>query len=63
MDDTYKPAYSKGMDDEHKALQRRAITHPDEPLQDSVSMGIPLPKGEGFIKETVRIEYEWKLPR
>nr|GEZ48637.1 zinc knuckle CX2CX4HX4C [Tanacetum cinerariifolium] len=35
----------------------------DEPLQDIVSMGIPLPKGEGFIKETVRVEYEWKLPR
>nr|GEW44117.1 hypothetical protein [Tanacetum cinerariifolium] len=35
----------------------------DEPLQDSVTMGIPLPNGEGFIKGTVRIKYEWKPPR
>ncbi|GJW17600.1 hypothetical protein Tco_0025036 [Tanacetum coccineum] len=26
-------------------------------------MGIPLPKGIGFIRETVRVEYEWKPPR
>nr|GEZ66793.1 zinc knuckle CX2CX4HX4C [Tanacetum cinerariifolium] len=35
----------------------------DGPLQDIVTMGIPLPKGRGFIKGTVYIEYEWKPPR
>ncbi|GJR47823.1 zinc knuckle CX2CX4HX4C containing protein [Tanacetum coccineum] len=35
----------------------------DEALEDSISMGIPLPEGVGFTKETVRVEYEWKPPR
>ncbi|GJY68060.1 zinc knuckle CX2CX4HX4C containing protein, partial [Tanacetum coccineum] len=32
----------------------------DVALKDSVTMGIPLPDGEGFTKETVQVEYEWK---
>ncbi|GKD46332.1 zinc knuckle CX2CX4HX4C containing protein [Tanacetum coccineum] len=47
----------------HKELLYLPTHKADEPLQDSVTMGIPLPKGEGFIKETVRIEYGWKPPR
>ncbi|GKF58890.1 zinc knuckle CX2CX4HX4C containing protein, partial [Tanacetum coccineum] len=34
----------------------------DETLKDSVTMGIPLPDGMGFTKETVRVNYEWKPP-
>ncbi|GJY48016.1 hypothetical protein Tco_0437972 [Tanacetum coccineum] len=33
----------------------------DEALKDS-AIGIPLPDGMGFTKETVRVEYEWKPP-
>ncbi|GJV74901.1 zinc knuckle CX2CX4HX4C containing protein [Tanacetum coccineum] len=35
----------------------------NEVLKDSITMGIPLPKGSGFSKETVRVEYEWKPSR
>ncbi|GJU70619.1 zinc knuckle CX2CX4HX4C containing protein [Tanacetum coccineum] len=35
----------------------------DEDLKESITMGIPLPKGKGFTKEMVRVEYEWKPPR
>ncbi|GJQ90655.1 zinc knuckle CX2CX4HX4C containing protein [Tanacetum coccineum] len=31
-------------------------------LKDIVTMGIPLPDGEGFTKETIQVEYEWKPP-
>nr|GEV14300.1 hypothetical protein [Tanacetum cinerariifolium] len=34
----------------------------DATLKDSVTIGIPLPDGEGFTKETVQVEYEWKPP-
>nr|GEV71150.1 hypothetical protein [Tanacetum cinerariifolium] len=34
----------------------------DKDLKESVTMGIPLPKGAGFTKETVQVEYEWKPP-
>ncbi|GJZ31362.1 zinc knuckle CX2CX4HX4C containing protein [Tanacetum coccineum] len=34
----------------------------DAALKDSVTMGIPLPDGEGFTKEMVQVEYEWKPP-
>ncbi|GJW25290.1 hypothetical protein Tco_0039101 [Tanacetum coccineum] len=39
------------------------INEADEALEDSISMGIPLPEGVSFTKETVRVEYEWKPPR
>ncbi|GKB08012.1 zinc knuckle CX2CX4HX4C containing protein [Tanacetum coccineum] len=32
----------------------------DVALKDSVTMGIPLPDGEGFTKEMVHVDYEWK---
>ncbi|GJZ73589.1 zinc knuckle CX2CX4HX4C containing protein [Tanacetum coccineum] len=35
----------------------------DEALKDNITIGIPIPKGVGFTKETVRVEYEWKPPR
>ncbi|GKA42390.1 hypothetical protein Tco_0735050 [Tanacetum coccineum] len=35
----------------------------DTVLKDSVTIGIPLPDGLGFTKETVLVEYEWKPPR
>ncbi|GJY17947.1 hypothetical protein Tco_0389438 [Tanacetum coccineum] len=34
----------------------------DEALNDSITMGIPLPEGIGFTKETIRVEYKWKPP-
>nr|GEW48812.1 hypothetical protein [Tanacetum cinerariifolium] len=34
-----------------------------ELLKDSITVGISLPDGLGFTKETVRVEYEWKSPR
>ncbi|GKG16820.1 zinc knuckle CX2CX4HX4C containing protein, partial [Tanacetum coccineum] len=34
----------------------------DATLKDSVTMGIPLPDGEGITKETIQVEYEWKPP-
>ncbi|GKC32757.1 hypothetical protein Tco_1040051 [Tanacetum coccineum] len=34
----------------------------DVALKDSVTIGIPLPEGEGFTKETVQVENEWKPP-
>ncbi|GJV50948.1 zinc knuckle CX2CX4HX4C containing protein [Tanacetum coccineum] len=39
------------------------IVKVNEALKDSITMGIPLPQGMGFTKETVRVEYECKLPR
>ncbi|GJV11853.1 retrovirus-related pol polyprotein from transposon TNT 1-94 [Tanacetum coccineum] len=35
----------------------------DDVLKESLTMGVPLIKGSGFIIETVNIEYEWKPPR
>ncbi|GJZ70899.1 hypothetical protein Tco_0634750 [Tanacetum coccineum] len=35
----------------------------DEVLKESITMGIPMPKGMGFSKEMVYVEYEWKPPR
>nr|GEX56366.1 copia protein [Tanacetum cinerariifolium] len=48
------PDYSKEMDDEHKALQRRANPYSgvDKALKDSITISIPLPEGTGFTKET-----------
>nr|GFA37975.1 zinc knuckle CX2CX4HX4C [Tanacetum cinerariifolium] len=34
----------------------------DATLKDSVIVGIPLHDGEGFTKEMVQVEYEWKPP-
>ncbi|GKA32660.1 RNA-directed DNA polymerase, eukaryota, reverse transcriptase zinc-binding domain protein [Tanacetum coccineum] len=35
----------------------------DEPLKESITIGIPLLDGPGFTKESIRVEYEWKPPR
>ncbi|GKA75735.1 zinc knuckle CX2CX4HX4C containing protein [Tanacetum coccineum] len=35
----------------------------DAVLKDNITMGIPLPDGSGFSKETARVEYEYKPPR
>ncbi|GJX77176.1 hypothetical protein Tco_0323987 [Tanacetum coccineum] len=32
-------------------------------LMDVVTTGIPSLSGDGFTKETIRVEYEWRLPR
>ncbi|GJY53630.1 hypothetical protein Tco_0445294 [Tanacetum coccineum] len=32
-------------------------------LVDVVTIGIPSLSGDGFTKETIRVEYEWRLPR
>nr|GEU44033.1 hypothetical protein [Tanacetum cinerariifolium] len=35
----------------------------DEPLKENITIGIPLLEGEGYSKEVIRVEYEWKPPR
>nr|GEU58334.1 hypothetical protein [Tanacetum cinerariifolium] len=35
----------------------------DDVLNESLTIGVPLNEDEGFLIETVHIEYEWKLPR
>nr|GEU46615.1 hypothetical protein [Tanacetum cinerariifolium] len=44
-------------------LSRSSGVKADEVLKESITMGILLLDGLGFYKETVRVEYEWKLPR
>ncbi|GJW36789.1 hypothetical protein Tco_0059709 [Tanacetum coccineum] len=34
----------------------------DKVLKDSITMGIPLPEGIRFTKETIHVEYKWKPP-
>ncbi|GJU18358.1 hypothetical protein Tco_1146324 [Tanacetum coccineum] len=36
--------------------------NPEADLVDVVTIGIPLLTGDGFTKETIRIEYEWRPP-
>ncbi|GJS16975.1 putative ribonuclease H-like domain-containing protein [Tanacetum coccineum] len=62
MDDEYKSF--QGMKRGRSSFARCFIeVKADEVLKDSITMGIPLPEGMGFSKETVRVEYEWKPPR
>ncbi|GJR37696.1 retrovirus-related pol polyprotein from transposon TNT 1-94 [Tanacetum coccineum] len=34
----------------------------EKDLKDNVIMAVPLENGEGYSKENIRVEYEWKLP-
>ncbi|GJT74148.1 integrase, catalytic region, zinc finger, CCHC-type containing protein [Tanacetum coccineum] len=42
------------------ATLKRILEIVDVALKDSVTIGIPLPDGEGFTKETLQVESEWK---
>nr|GEU69526.1 zinc knuckle CX2CX4HX4C [Tanacetum cinerariifolium] len=42
-----------------KCLKRMALTK----LLDNVTIGIPSLVGDDFLKETIRVDYEWKPPR
>ncbi|GKC50616.1 zinc knuckle CX2CX4HX4C containing protein [Tanacetum coccineum] len=57
------PVWVKIHDVPLQVFYEDVIIKADEVLKESITMGIPMPEGMGFSKETVRVEYEWKPPR
>ncbi|GJV21625.1 hypothetical protein Tco_1370645 [Tanacetum coccineum] len=49
--------------DDGLSLIATQIVSADSVLKNEVTMGIPNEKGDGYIKEVIRVEYEWKPPQ